>query len=151
MRHFDSASFEQELDQAVERITGRKRRIEHRPVTLPSPALCSPKFTAMKMENSLCRLGDHRCARLTRHHLVPEHWFLRQPRALREIRNAHANIIPLCRAHHDLVESRYPVVRMEARRLLRERLDQQEISFAIQVRGRDWLELEYPVPYSEVV
>lgn len=121
-----------------------KRQVEHRPVQLPSPGLCSPKLTAAKMENSLCRLGDRRCARLTRHHLVPEHWFLRQPKALREIRNSHANIIPLCRDHHDLVESRYPVVRMEARRLLRVSLTQEEITFAIQVRGRSWLDQQYP-------
>lgn len=127
-----------------EGLTGRKVRVEHRPVKLPSPALCSPKLTATKMEHSLCRLGGFGCGKLTRHHLVPEHWFLRQPRVLREIRNAHANIIPLCREHHDLVESRYPVVRMEARRLLRASLTQEEITFAIQVRGRAWLDDEYP-------
>jgi hypothetical protein len=96
------------------------------------------------MENSLCRLGGFGCSRLTRHHLVPEHWFLRQPLALRQIRNAHANIIPLCRPHHDLVESKQPVVRLEARRLLRQTLTQDEIVFAIQVRGRAWLDMEYP-------
>jgi len=123
----------------------RKIVIDHRPVELPSEALCSPKWTSRKMEHSYCRLGGTGCGRLTRHHLVPEHWFLRQPVHLRQIRNAHANIIPLCRAHHDLVESREPVVRLEARRLLRASLTQEEISFAIQIRGRAWLNSEYPV------
>lgn len=126
----------------------RKLTIEHRPVELPSASLCSPKYTSAKMENSICRLSGlygHVCGRLTRHHLVPEHWFLRQPLALRQVRNAHANIIPLCRGHHDLVESKAPVVRLEARRLLRETLTQEEITFALQVRGREWLDSEYPL------
>lgn len=136
---------EDPLDVFADLVTHKKRRIEHRPVRLPSPGLSSPKYTQAKMENSLCRLGNHACGKLTRHHLVPEHWFLRQPLALRQVRNAHANIIPLCREHHDLIESRYPVVRIEARRLLRERLTQEEITFAVQVRGLAWLDREYPV------
>lgn len=135
--------FEREIKEAVERV--RSRPIEHRPVRLPSDSLISPKYTSTKMEHSLCRLGDWRCERLTRHHLVPEHWFLRQPLHLRQIRNAHANIIPLCREHHDLVESKHPVIRIEARRRLRATLTQEEITFAIQVRGRAWLDREYPI------
>lgn len=123
----------------------RKLAIEHRRAELPSEALASPKWTARKMEHSYCRLGGPNCDRTTRHHLVPEHWFLRQPLPLRQIRNAHANIVPLCRFHHDLVESRHPVVRLQARRLLRARLVQEEIAFAIQIRGRLWLDLEYPL------
>ena len=126
-------------------LPGRKRTIEHRHVELPSESLCSPKKTATKMEKSLCRIGGLKCGRLTRHHLVPESWFLRQPFHLRQIRNAHANIIPLCRDHHDLVESRHPVVRLEVRRLLRASMTQEEIAFAIQIRGREWLDSEYPV------
>ncbi len=122
----------------------KKITVEHRRVELPSPSLCSPKRTALKMENSLCRLGGRGCTRLTKHHLVPEHWFLRQPIVLRQIRNAHANIIPLCRPHHDLVESRHPVVKLEVRRLLRATLTQEEITFAIQVMGLAWLNAEYP-------
>lgn len=127
----------------------KKVTIEHRPVRRPSTSLSSPKYTNAKMENSLCRLGGPRCGRLTRHHLIPEHWFLRQPLHLRSIRNAHANIIPLCRDHHDLVESKQPVVRLEARRFLRATLTQEEIAFAIQVRGRSWLDLEYPLAPNE--
>lgn len=122
-----------------------KRTIEHRHAELPSVGLRSPKFTATKMEHSLCRLGGASCERLTRHHLVPEHWFLRQPIHLRQVRNAHANIIPLCRDHHDLVESKHPVVQLEARRRLRASLTQEEIAFAIQIRGRAWLDQEYPL------
>src|SRR5262245_15389836 len=118
---------------------------------MPSAELCSPKSTARKMQYSRCRLcvrGDEGECTPTRHHLVPESWFLRQPEQLRLVRNAHANIIPLCRHHHDLVASKQPVVRLEARRLLRLTLTQQEIAFAIQVRGRDWLDSEYPSPYK---
>jgi hypothetical protein len=133
----------------------RKMTIEHAPVRLPSRDLSTPKTTARKMQHSMCRLcrvgesearyrRDPNAARLTRHHLVPESWFLKQPEPLRRIRNAHANIIPLCRHHHDLVESKHPVIRLEARRLLRMTLTQQEIAFAIQVRDREWLDSEYP-------
>jgi hypothetical protein len=125
----------------------RKVTVEHRPVSLPSAGLVSPKYTAEKMRWSACRLNGRRAycyGPLTRHHLVPESWFLRQPELLRAIRNAHANIIPLCRPHHDLVEHRQPVVRLEARRWLRATLTQEEIAFAIQTRGRDWFVSEYP-------
>lgn len=124
---------------------GRKRTIEHRPIILPSEHLCNPKLTARKME-TICRM----CTRprevrpLTRHHLVPESWFLKQPLPLRLIRNAHANIVPLCRPCHDRIDSREEYVRLEARRYLRRSLSQQEIAFAIQVRGRAWLNHHYP-------
>ena len=120
------------------------KTIEHRHVELPSASLCNTKITATKMEHSFCRVGGWGCGRLTRHHLVPESWFLRQPIHLRQIRNAHANIVPLCRWHHDLVESKHPVIRLETRRRLRASLLQEEIAFAIQLRGRDWIDSEYP-------
>lgn len=124
----------------------KKLVIEHRLVRLPSGGLASPKYTAMKMENSGCRmcLREHRVRPLTRHHLVPEHWFLRQPLPLRMIRNAHANIIPLCRPCHDMVDSRDPMEHIPARRELRRSLSTDELAFAIQVRGRAWLDREYP-------
>lgn len=124
----------------------RKLTIEHRPAPTPSAELTSTKWTHAKMENSVCRM----CTRprevrpLTRHHLVPESWFLRQPLHIKIVRNAYANIVPLCRPCHDRVDSRDPVERAEARRYLRRSLTQQEVAFAIQVRGRGWLEHEYP-------
>lgn len=126
------------------RTTGRKRYVEHRPFVLPSEALCSPKLTARKMQDALCRM----CMRsgfITRHHLVPESWFLGQPEALRKIRNAHANIIPLCRHCHDTIDIAHPVAKEQARGRLRQLLIQEEITFAIQVRGREWLEQAYPI------
>lgn len=81
---------------------------------------------------------------LTRHHIIPESWFLRQPYHLRVIRNAHANICPLCRPCHDLVDNRDEDERMSARRELRRSFSQSEIAFAIQVRGIDWLNETYP-------
>ena len=122
------------------------RAIEHRPVELPSETLRSLMATSRKFQEPICRM----CGRpghvrpITRHHLVPESWFRRQPLSLRSIRNAHANLVPLCRPCHDLVDSRDEDERRESRRFLRRSLSQQEISFAIQVRGREWLDFHYP-------
>ena len=134
------------MEQRIERKTGKKVRIEHRPYRLPSPELASTKETHAKVMGSHCRM----CLRpwsvrpMTRHHLIPVSWFLKQPLALRLIRNAHANVIPLCRPCHDRVESRDWGERAEARRYLRRSLTQTEIAFAIAVRGVGWLNLEYP-------
>lgn len=128
-------------------VTGKKRAIEHRFFTLPSEHLRSTKLTHLKVENGVCRmcLRSASVRALTRHHLVPHAWFLKQPLALRLIRNAHANIVPLCRPCHDLVDSRDLHEREEARRHLRRSLLQDEIAFAIQVRGRHWLDAHYPI------
>jgi hypothetical protein len=131
----------------------RERRVQHRFIEkLPGESLTSPKLTAVKvLGEGRCRLcgADHSHTRagkrLTRHHVVPESWFLGQPLALRLIRNAHANIIPLCRDCHDNVDSRHPVVCEKARMELRVLMTQQEIAFVIQVRGRAWLERAYPL------
>jgi hypothetical protein len=76
--------------------------------------------------------------RLTRHHLVPQEWF--QARLLpQRLRDAEANMIPLCeRCHRDVHTDEW------ARRMLRKMLGQNEIAFAIQVTGREWFEVEYP-------
>lgn len=121
--------------------------IEHRLVQLPSRSLRSPKTTQHKM---LCEAHCRMCGRpdhvreLTKHHLVPVHWFLNQPWLLREIRNAHANIIPLCRVCHDRVDNKNGAERAQARRELRRCLSVQELAFAIQVRGKEWIDTEYP-------
>lgn len=79
--------------------------------------------------------------RLTRHHLVPQSWF-RSTRGsqYRSIRNANANIVPLCRPCHDLIEE----PDMISRRMLRRALTQQEIAFVVRYRGKDWLDYHYP-------
>ncbi len=76
---------------------------------------------------------------LTLHHLVPEAWF-RRHRKLRLVRNVAANLIPLCRDDHDLVE-REATARSQLRRLLAP----DEVAFAIQTAGRDWLDASYPL------
>jgi HNH endonuclease. len=121
--------------------------IEHRQFVLPSKSLVSSTLTAIKIgTDPICRmcLRPGRVRQITRHHLVPDSWFRRQPDSLRTIRNAHANIVPLCRPCHDRVDSRDLEERAEARRHLRRSLAQQEIAFAIQVRGREWLDENYP-------
>jgi 5-methylcytosine-specific restriction endonuclease McrA len=134
-------------DQKIVETTRRVivRKIEHRPVRLPDASLTSPKLTPRKMSaEGRCR----KCGKeghLTRHHLVPESWFLGQPMVLRQIRNAHANIVPLCRPCHDEVDSKFPLVREGARRMLRSTFSQQEIAFVIAIRSRRWLEENYPL------
>jgi 5-methylcytosine-specific restriction endonuclease McrA len=131
----------------VSKIMGCKRVIEHRPVRLPAESLISPRVTQHKiLAEGQCRMCGraHRVRPLTRHHLVPESWFLSQPLPLRLIRNAHANIVPLCRPCHDRVDSREADERTDARRELRRCLGQAEIAFAISVRGKSWLDRYYP-------
>lgn len=115
---------------------------------LPPRSLRSPKLTATKMTGEghcrMCQRPAH-VRPLTRHHLVPEEWFRRQPVTLRRYRNAHANIVPLCRPCHDLVHDRDDPV--PGRVLLRRSLTQAEIAFVIAVRDRAWLELAYPVSH----
>lgn len=155
-RSWDLNSVVHPSEKAEARTRGRKRRIEHRFIAkLPDESLTSPKLTVQKMTTEgRCRKCGiaHSWAKdgkqLTRHHVVPESWFLGQPLALKLIRNAHANIVPLCRDCHDEIDSKYPVVREQARRVLRVLMTQQEIAFAIQVRGRHWLDREYPLDSS---
>lgn len=78
---------------------------------------------------------------LTRHHLVPCRWF-RKHAEWRDLRDVDANIVPLCRPCHDLIESKDG---LPHRKMLRRALLQEEIAFIVQVRGRDWLELRYPL------
>lgn len=123
------------------------RAIEHRPVQLPNRTLTSPKVTTHKLlSEAHCRMCKRpaRVRPLTRHHLVPVSWWMSQPWKLRQIRNAHANILPLCRPCHDLIDNREIDERMAARRELRRSLSQQEITFAIQIRGLAWLDEQYP-------
>lgn len=80
---------------------------------------------------------------LTRHHLVPQSWFMRQThdKRWRAWRNLAPNIIPLCRPCHDSVE-RWDD--LEARRMLRRMLTQEEIAFAWATRGPEWFSRWYP-------
>jgi 5-methylcytosine-specific restriction endonuclease McrA len=98
----------------------------------------------VKLSEGRCRMCQRpRSVRpLTRHHLVPLRWFLTpEGRRYRLVRNSNANIIPLCRACHDLIEKRDPI----ARRMLRRLMTQQEVAFAVKLCGIGWLEREYPL------
>lgn len=83
---------------------------------------------------------------MTRHHLVPVSWFFSpQGCHLRMIRNANANIVPLCEWCHRIVDgARDPVLRLKKRAALRERLGANEVAFIIQVRGQEWFDEQYP-------
>lgn len=89
-----------------------------------------------------CRMCKRpsRVRQLTRHHLIPQGWWKARGEEIAVLRNAAANIIPLCRLCHDQVESD-----VESRRMLRRALTQQEVAFAIDVIGRTWLERRYPL------
>jgi len=86
----------------------------------------------------MCRRSS-RVRQLTRHHMIPQEWWRAKGEEISALRNAAANIVPLCRLCHDQVETD-----VESRRMLRRSLTQQEIAFVIDVRGRDWLEKRYP-------
>lgn len=130
----------------------RKVTIEHRQIQLPPRSLRSPKLTNAKMTSEGCcrmcqrpstvrPLYEHQ---LTRHHIIPVSWWIRQPVQLRVYRNAWAGIVPLCREDHDRVHSKDVFERLEARRMLRRSMTQQEIAFVISVRGKEWLDGQYP-------
>lgn len=92
-----------------------------------------------------CRICDSR-KDMTRHHLVPLSWFF-SPRGahLRSIRNANANIVPLCVTCHQIVDgTRDPVGKLKIRAALRERLGSNEVAFILQVRGQAWFDHHYP-------
>lgn len=89
----------------------------------------------------LCSAGDE----LTRHHLVPMAWFLQRKLELRTLRNANANIVPLCRDCHEIVDGREPVPRLQKRSALRAALYSNEVAFILQVRGKPWFDSHYPV------
>jgi 5-methylcytosine-specific restriction endonuclease McrA len=125
-------------------------------LALPPVDLRSTTGTGRKFGgHALCRMcGRPKVVRtITRHHLVPQAWFdkLDEDDPRRLLRNATANLVPLCRPCHDLVDHRDPVVRAQARRMLRRSLAQAEITFAIHLRGRPWLEHHYPLDMSLVV
>lgn len=79
---------------------------------------------------------------LTRHHLVPQQWFMVQAEIVRDLRNCDACIVPLCRPCHDSVEGKK---NRDGRKMLRRVLTQDEIAFCIAVRGKEWFDKAYPV------
>lgn len=120
-------------------------------VTVPKPGKVSTDLfwnsgsgIAKLHAEGRCRMcqRENRVRQLTRHHLVPVRWFMSvEGRRYREVRNANANIIPLCRWCHDLIEHGDKI----ARRMLRRLLTQQEVAFAVRIRGIEWLNREYPI------
>ena len=114
-----------------------KRRGASREVYGLSPSLLVWRDKAAEGACRMCRRARE-VRPLTRHHLVPESWF-RTHRRLHLVRNVAANVVPLCRPCHDLVETAEG-----ARRELRRLLAPDEITFALQTAGRAWLERRYP-------
>jgi hypothetical protein len=86
----------------------------------------------------MCRRPS-RVRQLTRHHLIPQEWWRQRGEDIAPLRNAAANIVPLCRPCHDEVETD-----VESRRMLRRVLTQTEVAFVIDVIGRAWMDERYP-------
>lgn len=84
------------------------------------------------------RRGAHK---LTRHHIVPQAWEGWDQFGFKRymVRDADANLVPLCVRCHREVESDDG-----ARYMLRKVLGQCEIAFAIRVAGRAWFDKRYP-------
>lgn len=94
-----------------------------------------------------CRMCQRlaRVRPLTRHHLVPQSWFMRLGNErFRHQRNVGPNVIPLCRPCHDLIDNRNRRESREPRRELRQLLTQAECAFVIQMLGLQWLDSWYP-------
>jgi hypothetical protein len=92
-----------------------------------------------------CRICHGR-RELTRHHLIPHAWFMSQDHEVKRLRNANANIVPLCVSCHRLVDGvRDPVLRLQKRSALRGALATVEIAFIIQVLGKPWFDEHYPI------
>lgn len=101
-------------------------------------------------EEGRCRLCQRPPAvrPLTRHHLVPRSWFAPQLQGLDgddwfrlwRLRDADANIVPLCWPCHRAVERDDP----HARRMLRKVLGSAEVAYAVAVRGRAWFDARHP-------
>lgn len=113
----------------------------------PSLRLARDSGKVKLREEGICRmcLRPHTVRRLTRHHLVPQSKFtwgrfgFPGTAGWRQLRDADANIVPVCRGCHDDVE-----LHVSSRRLLRRVLVQAEIAFCIQVAGKDWFDQRYP-------
>lgn len=118
-------------------------------ITVPKPGKLSTDLFwnatsgQLKKSEGRCRMCQRprRVRPLTRHHLVPLRWFMGDGYRYRTIRNSNANIVPLCRPCHDLIEDYDPI----ARKMLRRLLTQQEVAFAVRLRGIAWLNWEYPL------
>lgn len=92
-----------------------------------------------------CRICQQK-QRLTRHHLIPQVWFKYRKEELRILRNANANIVPLCETCHRIVDDQsMPVGRLQKRAALRQALHPNEVAFILQLRGPEWFDQAYPV------
>lgn len=92
----------------------------------------------------MCRRPAH-VRPLTEHHIVPRRWWVGMDDRWRIVLHAAANVIPLCRPCHDLVEDSDVTVREPARRMCRRSMTQQEVAFAIHLQGADWVARHYPI------
>jgi hypothetical protein len=112
-----------------------------------NPSLAENRMSGREklLMEARCRICHERYD-LSRHHLVPHSWFLAEENeSLRQVRNANANIVPLCVSCHRIVDGvNAPVSRLKKRSALRRALGSNEIAFILQVRDRDWLDEHYP-------
>lgn len=158
MKH-DESLIKDEFHQAARRIISRSAEGALRPKGIFDPP--KPKEPVYQRLNPTlahnatsgriklhqekkCRICPNR-RNLTRHHLIPQVWFKYRKEELRSLRNANANIVPLCEECHRIIDSAIdPVGKLQKRAALRDALYSNEIAFILQVRGPQWFNLAYP-------
>ena len=126
------------------RLHGERRRDsdEVTPLGLPLRRFFTDGSKVAREGHCRMCLRPGHVRQLSRHHLIPQRWFRQQGERVYVLRNAAANIVPLCRACHDEIET--GPTRLASRRMLRRALTQEEVAFVIDVRGLRWLETRYP-------
>lgn len=151
----DDSLIDDEFHKAAKRILARPvgARIKgiYEPPPKPKPPQVSTSLTKNFASGRLKISQEKKCRicpskqNLTRHHLVPQSWFIGRPDEIKAIRNANANIVPLCESCHRIVDSvRDPVGKLKKRAILREALGTNEFAFIIQLTSRQWLDEHYP-------
>lgn len=123
------------------------------PVAVParSPVRLSKSLRRQYGSGKLKVSQEKRCricpnaGRITRHHLVPQSWFIGQDEEIKNVMNVDANIIPLCETCHRIVDGvRDPVSRLKKRAAIRDKLGNNEYAYILQVVGEVWLDEHYP-------
>jgi len=122
-------------------VHGDRRREHHAltPLGLPFRRFWTDSGKVSREGHCRMCLRHGSVRQLSRHHLIPQQWWRQKGQLVSRLRNAGANIVPLCRPCHDEVERD-----RESRRMLRRVLTQEEIAFVIDVRGEQWFNHRYP-------
>lgn len=127
----------------------RTRRVSEIPKSLRSHVPSATEKCKAEAHCRMCGRSDkvRPITLLTQHHIVPQEWWKHVAHHERHVRNANANVLPLCRPCHDEIHSLDPTVRLPARSMLRRTFTQKEIAFVIACVGQPWLDKHYPLTW----